>query len=130
MLLQDSARLSLSKSSAVRGRFFLRLAAYTAIAAFAVPVAAPAQAGTPVLLDAMTTELNRAFSLLGKQGGDKQLPPYFLSYAVSDATSVSIARNLAPLPIARQTTCAWPTCRCGWARRRSTTRMATIGAPP
>jgi TonB family protein len=50
-----------------------------------------------VLLDAMTTELNRAFSLLGKQGGDKQLPPYFLSYAVSDATSVSIRAQFGAL---------------------------------
>ncbi len=45
----------------------------------------------------MTTELNRAFSQLGKQGGDKQLPPYFLSYAVSDATSVSIRAQFGAL---------------------------------
>jgi TldD protein len=47
----------------------------------------PESAGTPVLLDAMTTELHRAFTSLGKQGDAKQLPPYFLSYAVSDATA-------------------------------------------
>jgi hypothetical protein len=46
--------------------------------------------GTPVLLDAMTQELHRAFTSLGKQGDDKQLPPYFLSYAVSDASMVAI----------------------------------------
>jgi hypothetical protein len=44
------------------------------------------QPGTPVLLDAMTTELHRAFTSLGKQGDEKQLPPYFLSYSVSDAS--------------------------------------------
>jgi len=38
----------------------------------------------------MTTELHRAFTTLGKGGDDKQLPPYFLSYAVSDASFVSI----------------------------------------
>jgi len=51
--------------------------------------------GTPVLLDAMTTELHRAFTSLGKQGpgkqeSEKQLPPYFLSYTVRDASSVTI----------------------------------------
>jgi TldD protein len=60
--------------------------------------AAGAQQATPVLLDAMTTELHRAFTELGRQGNktssgkdaDKQLPPYFLSYAVNDATYVGI----------------------------------------
>jgi TldD protein len=52
-------------------------------------------AGTPILLDAMTTELHRAFTSLGKQGRgkqetDTQLPPYFLSYSVSDASEVAI----------------------------------------
>jgi predicted Zn-dependent protease len=51
---------------------------------------ASAGVATPVILDAMTTELHRAVTSLGKQGDDKQLPPYFLSYAVSDAESVSI----------------------------------------
>ena len=50
---------------------------------------AAAQQG-PVLLDAMTTELHRAVTSLGKQDDDKQMPPYFLSYAVSDADQVSI----------------------------------------
>ena len=70
------------------------------------PVLHPADvdlsAGTPVLLDAMTTELNRAFTSLGKQGpgnqaSDKQLPPYFLSYAVSDASMVSISAQYGGL---------------------------------
>lgn len=40
----------------------------------------------------MTTELNRAFTSLGKTGAsdDQKLPPYFLSYAVSEASVVSV----------------------------------------
>ncbi|MGA3135637.1 MAG: metallopeptidase TldD-related protein [Terracidiphilus sp.] len=58
--------------------------------------------GTPVLLDAMTTELHRAFTSLGKPGpgkqeSDKQLPPYFLSYSVSDASFVSIRAQYGAL---------------------------------
>jgi predicted Zn-dependent protease len=54
------------------------------------------------LLDAMTTELHRAFTSLGKQAAgkvdsDKQLPPYFLSYSVSDATGVSIRAQFGAL---------------------------------
>jgi len=45
----------------------------------------------------MTTELHRAFTTLGKQGDDKQLPPYFLSYAVSDASFVSIRAQYGAL---------------------------------
>ena len=56
----------------------------------------------PVLLDAMTTELHRAFTSLGKQGPgnqepDKLLPPYFLSYSVSDASMVSIRAQYGAL---------------------------------
>ena len=63
--------------------------------ALALPVAAGAQ--QPVLLDAMTTELHRAFTSLGKQGDDKQLPPYFLSYSVSDADFVAISAQYGAL---------------------------------
>jgi predicted Zn-dependent protease len=45
----------------------------------------------------MTTELHRAFTSLGKQGDDKQLPSYFLSYAVSDATVVAIQAQYGAL---------------------------------
>jgi predicted Zn-dependent protease len=67
----------------------------TAIALTAIVLALPANASaqepaTPVLLDAMTAELHRAFASLGKGGDDKQLPPYFLSYSVSDASYVGI----------------------------------------
>jgi TldD protein len=63
-----------------------------AAVALALPPAATAQQ-TPVLLDAMTTELHRAFTSLGKAGAagdEKQMPPYFLSYSVSDASYVGI----------------------------------------
>ncbi len=70
-----------------------------------------AQQPVSVVLDAMTSELHRAFTTLGKSAGpssssaspsnvgvattaapasDKQLPPYFLSYMVRDASYVSI----------------------------------------
>jgi len=66
------------------------------------PVVASAQsapAGSP-LLDAMNTELHRAFTTLGKDGATaalKQQPPYFLSYAVSDASQVSIQAQYGAL---------------------------------
>jgi predicted Zn-dependent protease len=66
--------------------YFLVLCA-TVFAASAARAQRPA---SPALLDAMTTELHRAFTSLGKQGDAKQLPPYFLSYAVSDADFVAI----------------------------------------
>jgi predicted Zn-dependent protease len=73
------------------GRLAWKLASLVLLAAVvALPAAHAQQASTPVLLDAMTTELHRAFTTLGKGGDDKQLPPYFLSYAVSDASFVSI----------------------------------------
>ena len=65
------------------------------------PVPHPAKenqsAGTPMLLDAMTIELHRAFTSLGKQGDDKQLPPYFLSYSVADASAVAIQAQFGAL---------------------------------
>src|ERR1035437_9214250 len=70
-------------------------AVFTALA-LTLPAAAGAQQqATPILLDAMTTELHRGFTSLGKQApgkqeSEKQLPPYFLSYSVSDASFVSI----------------------------------------
>ena len=61
----------------------------------------PATPGTPVLLDAMTTELRRAFAGLGKSAApgadDKQVPPYFLSYSVGDAEMVSIRAQYGAL---------------------------------
>ncbi len=70
------------------------------LAAWVFPAAGVAQQSDP-LLDAMTAELHRAFTSLGKkgegQGDDKQLPPYFLSYSVSDASFVSIRAEYGAL---------------------------------
>ena len=68
-----------------------------------LPAAAAQQSSNgSVLLDAMSAELHRAFTSLGRQGSnakdaDKQLPPYFLSYAVSDASSVLIRAQYGAL---------------------------------
>ena len=92
------------KSSAVPGRFAPGpcLCAVIAASVLLIPAAATAQQTTPVLLDAMTTELQRAFTSLGKQGpgkpdSDKQMPPYFLSYSVSDASGVSVRAQFGAL---------------------------------
>lgn len=45
----------------------------------------------------MTSELHRAFTSLGAQGSDRQLPPYFLSYSVSDADIVAIRAQYGAL---------------------------------
>jgi predicted Zn-dependent protease len=79
-----------------------------------LPAAAQTQQPVPVVLDAMTSELHRAFTSLGKSpiatspapspassavpaadagsasSADKPLPPYFLSYTVRDTNFVSI----------------------------------------
>lgn len=49
-------------------------------------------AATPVLVQAMHTELERAMNSLGSSstGSSPQPKPYFLSYAVSDSTAVNI----------------------------------------
>jgi len=57
---------------------------------------------SPVLLDAMTGELQRAFTSLGKPGSnqkepDKALPPYFISYSIIDNNSVSIRAQYGAL---------------------------------
>jgi TldD protein len=81
------------------GLSFLNLGSLALFAAL-WPVAAYAQQPSPVLLDAMTTELNRAFTTLGKgaaPGDDKQLPPYFLSYSVSDSDAVLIRAQYGAL---------------------------------
>ena len=64
-------------------------------------VAAPAQAAPPIL-DAMGTELQRAFQSLGRQGNAKtedikQLPPYFLSYTAQDTEMVLIGAQYGAL---------------------------------
>jgi TldD protein len=63
----------------------------------ALAASGPTAAGTPAaadapLLNVLDTELNRAMTSLGTDGaGTKQPKPYFLSYAVSEATQVGMA---------------------------------------
>ena len=97
MLLLDFASFMPQNSSAALKHLAPWPCACAVLAASALlfPAVAAAQQSTPPLLDAMTRELHRAFTSLGKQtsgnaGLDKQLPPYFLSYSVSDASFVSI----------------------------------------
>jgi TldD protein len=85
----------LPQPSSLAPSFKANACAVLAIAAlsFASPYARAQQA--PVLLDAMTTELHRAVTSLGKpaagtQTSETQLPPYFISYSVSDSSFVSI----------------------------------------
>lgn len=100
--------------------------AWAAVATF-LPVvlsaSARAQQPVPVLLDAMTAELNRAFTTLGKTpagsastgapssapvsahpedgtgtaASGKQLPPYFISYMVRDTSVVSVRAQFGAL---------------------------------
>jgi TldD protein len=82
--------------------FRKRAACSAVFISIAWPAAAISQQPTPVLLDAMNTELHRAFTSLGRQdlnnqAAEKQLPPYFLSYSVSDASNVSIRAQYGAL---------------------------------
>jgi len=87
------------------------------ISASAHPAIKDQSATSPALLDAMTAELHRAFTSLGRsdlalapatadaRGGtattapstNQQLPPYFLSYSVSDASFVTIRAQFGAL---------------------------------
>ena len=66
------------------------------IASVFTPNLVAQQAPLPPLLDTMTAELNRAMGSLGKQG-DKQIPPYFLSYSVADTTGITIRAQYGAL---------------------------------
>lgn len=80
-------------------RTALRFVPFATLAALllTLPALAQAQQAEPALLHTMTTELHRAFTSLGKQGDPTQLPPYFLSYAVSDASATSIRAQFGAL---------------------------------
>jgi predicted Zn-dependent protease len=79
-----------------KNSYRLVAAVFALVAAIPCPCIAQQASAThePALLDAMTTELHRAFTSLGKQAAgkdtDKQLPPYFLSYSVSDASVATV----------------------------------------
>jgi len=58
--------------------------------------------GSSVLLDTMAGELQRAFTTLGKpvpnqKDADKLLPPYFLSYSVAEASTITIRAQFGAL---------------------------------
>ncbi|MDE3162689.1 MAG: peptidase U62 [Acidobacteriota bacterium] len=81
-------------------RTLRRIRHATIAATLILPVArAPlASAQQPnALLGVMSDELHRAFTSLGHQGDDKLPPPYFLSYSVSDSTSLSIRAQYGAL---------------------------------
>lgn len=60
-------------------------------------VAASAQTASSPLLSAMSAELNRATSDLGKDAKDGQQPPYYLSYYAHDVYSVSMTAQQGAL---------------------------------
>jgi predicted Zn-dependent protease len=78
----------------------LLLLAFSTIFSFPDGLAAQ-KTPLPPLLDTMTAELTRAMGTLGRATGEKpnekQIPPYFLSYSVSDADSVSIRAQYGAL---------------------------------
>ena len=104
MLLRHSFFSKPEKSSTAAQRFELRLNPCTGLAFAALVLAStvgPAQqpVETPALLNAMTTELHRAFTSLGHAATEdpKQLAPYFLSYSISDASYVGIRAQYGAL---------------------------------
>jgi len=72
MLLLDPYSPLPQNSAAVPRQLALkpRLYAILAASALILPAVSAAQQSSPVLLDAMTTELHRAFTSLGKQGDE------------------------------------------------------------
>jgi TldD protein len=89
----DSSFFDQTKSSArrIRSRKF-------GVALVLLTAASVASAQQSVLLDAMSAELNRAYTALGHQTGDgKQLPPYFMSYSAADADMVMIRAQYGAL---------------------------------
>ncbi|MFC5860876.1 metallopeptidase TldD-related protein [Acidicapsa dinghuensis] len=73
--------------------------ACTAILLVAPNLRAQQSAPLPPLLDVMTSELNRAMGSLGKQPDKtgKQIAPYFISYSVADASSMTIRAQYGAL---------------------------------
>jgi predicted Zn-dependent protease len=97
---------------------------HTALAASnAAPASAAASsssvAGEAPLVNALDAELKRAMSSLGTDGAAaaQQPKPYFLSYAVDDATSVSIAAEYGAIVSSNE------------IRRRSVDVQVRLGSP-
>ena len=104
MLLRHSFFAKPAKSSTAAQRFELRLNPCTGLAFAALVLAstvgtAQQPVETPALLNAMTTELHRAFTSLGHAATEdpKQLAPYFLCYSISDASYVGIRAQYGAL---------------------------------
>jgi TldD protein len=122
MLLTETFTPSSHRSSASARRWpaphLLLAPAVAALTLLALPYVTRAQqaaathapADAPMLLDAMNAELHRAFTSLGKStvttaagqgsavaGGDKQPPPYFISYSVHDTNTVNISAQYGAL---------------------------------
>ena len=104
MLLRHSFFSKPEKSSTAPERFELRVNSCTGLVFAALVLASTVGAAqqpveTPALLNAMTTELHRAFTSLGHAATEdpKQLAPYFLSYSVSDASYVGIRAQYGAL---------------------------------
>src|ERR1700677_2032619 len=100
-MIPSAAKGRLVSGFALRSGLCAAMVITSVVPAFCVAADTKPQS-TPVLLDAMTTELHRAFTSLGKPGPgqpepDKQLPPYFLSYSVSDASYVGIRAQYGAL---------------------------------
>jgi predicted Zn-dependent protease len=104
MLLRHSFFSKPEKSSTAPERFELRVNSCTGLVVAALVLtstvgAAQQPVETPALLNAMTTELHRAFTSLGHAATEdpKQLAPYFLSYSISDASYVGIRAQYGAL---------------------------------
>ena len=88
----------LPEPRAARSQLFCACRALFLCAAVLLPFSAAAQSASPPLLSAMTAELHRAFTTLGREPGkDNQLPPYFLSYSVADSDAVMIQAQYGAL---------------------------------
>ena len=88
---------------------------------FALPLAA---ASAPSLLDILSDELQRNFTIL-KQKGDPA--PYYMDYTVTDEESQSFRRRSAPSIPARRTICAIWMSRCASARLSWITTIRLTG---
>jgi len=90
-VLRSSHRIAILACTSFAG-ILLATAFYPQHRAFAASASTPtATAGESALADALDAELKRAMSSLGTEGSAEQPKPYFLSYAVSDASQVGIA---------------------------------------
>ena len=96
----------MTSPNSAAARLSVRLLVCAALIAPPVFLSSAAAAQQPqtgsVLLDTMTAELRRAFTSLGRKGtpaqdSEKQFPPYFLSYSVSDANNVTIRAQYGAL---------------------------------